>query len=590
MTAPPLPRLQQHLASRQIGALILPRADAHHVEWLAPGQNAVERLTGFTGSFGVLVVTPRSAVLCTSDIYAQSEQASLAVRGVETARISYSDPVWIAAQSAGPGGALAYDPLRTSIALHARLEAAAHAAGARLLAWADWDDTPPASAVSSAPAQVHPLIYAGVASAEKRRAAGAAIAEAGADAALISAADAVCWLLNLRGGDAPDTPLLFAFCLLARDGSARLFARLTQIGPAIASHLGPDVRIEPYEALEGALQAGGHTALLMDPDTASVQFADAARRGGARLILRPDPCDRLKGCKNPIEIAGARAAHRRDGLAVCRFLAWLDARFAAGDPPGEREAAAHIEGLRAQDPLFRSVSFATIAAAGPNAAAPHYRPRPAGEDRRPQPGELFLLDSGGQYLDGTTDVTRTIAHGRLDDERRARFTLAMQALIDASTLPFPAGARGIQLDAAARARFWREGLDFGHGLGHGVGSYLGVHEGPSRMRPSLEFQAPLEAGMILSIEPGCYVPGAYGLRHENLALVVAHAPIGAAPALAFETLTLVPFDRAALALERLSRAERGWLDGYHQTVRTALAADLRGDEQRFLLRATEPLG
>jgi Xaa-Pro aminopeptidase len=406
--------------------------------------------------------------------------------------------------------------------------------------------------------------------------------------------ESIAWLLNIRGGDVPHTPLPLSFAILRRDGSVNLFIDRRKLARGLDRHLGNAVTIEPPERLGPALDelarqlSSAGERVQVDPGTAASWIFDRLTQAGGRIHRAADPCLLPKACKNPVELDGTRAAHRRDGAAVTRFLAWL-AREAPKGELKEITASDRLEAFRREGELFRDLSFPTISGAGPNGAIVHYRAMPETE-RRLEPGSLYLLDSGAQYLDGTTDITRTIAIGAPSDEMRDRFTRVLKGHIALALTRFPKGTTGSQLDAFARRALWEKGLDYDHGTGHGVGSYLGVHEGPQRISKAVNTQ-PLLPGMIVSNEPGYYKTGAYGIRIENLVVVQPSSgeAEGGRDMLCFETLTLAPIDRALVARELLEGEEIAWLDAYHARVRDTLTPLVDRDTARWLEAATQPL-
>jgi Xaa-Pro aminopeptidase len=436
----------------------------------------------------------------------------------------------------------------------------------------------------------HDLRFAGRAAPEKRAEIAAALQRDGRDAAVVTDPASIAWLLNVRGADVPHTPLPLSYAVLHSDGDVDWFVEPLKLVPEIGAHLGNRVRVAPPDGFAPALAELGtrKARVLVDGATASVWVVDALERAGARVTRGQDPCALPKARKNEGELAGARAAHLRDGAALARFLAWLAAEAPQGDVD-ELAAAARLLGERRQGEHFRDTSFDTISGAGSNGAIVHYRST-AATNRRLAPGELYLVDSGAQYLDGTTDVTRTIAIGAAPAEARDRFTRVLRGHIALATQRFPRGTSGSQLDALARQFLWQAGLDFDHGTGHGVGSYLSVHEGPQRVSKVPNTVA-LEPGMIVSNEPGYYKPGAYGIRIENLVAVTPVEIAGAErPMLGFETLTLAPIDRALVEPRLMTRDEIGWLDAYHARVRKLVTPLLEAAAARWLDQATAPLG
>jgi Xaa-Pro aminopeptidase len=416
---------------------------------------------------------------------------------------------------------------------------------------------------------------------------GAAVARAGADQLLITAPESIAWLLNIRGSDVPFNPLPLGFALLGTDGHVRLFTDRAKLG---GLDFGNRVAVEAYEAFEPALEelGGRQQRLLVDSAYAAIGFADRFARSGGTVVEGEDPIPLARAIKNPVEVAGAFSAQRRDGAAMSRFLCWLmeDAVPAGTD---EVQAAAKLAALRAEDPLFRGLSFEAISAHGPNAAQPHYRTS-AETNRKLELGSVYLIDSGGQYLDGTTDVTRTIGLGDVPEHVQIQFTLVLKGMIALSQALFPDGTNGAQLDTLARAPLWRHGFDFDHGTGHGVGSYLCVHEGPCRIAKG-QSAVKLQPGMILSNEPGQYVPGSHGIRTENL-LVVEEAPMppwGERKLLRFGTLTLVPIDRSMVVKSLLDEGETAWLDAYHTRVLTEVGPLVDMRTRGWLERVCAPI-
>ncbi|MGL4289447.1 MAG: aminopeptidase family protein P, partial [Phreatobacter sp.] len=475
------------------------------------------------------------------------------------------------------GDRVGYDPRITSLSEAERWRDALAKAGAELVALDDnpidriWTDQP---ADPFASVHAHPLALAGEKSADKRARLGEEIARRGARATVLNQLDSIAWILNVRGGDTPSTPLVQSFLVLAADGHATWFVDQRKLTAGLAHHLGNGVTIRPIEAFaEGLKDLAGETVSI-EPDTATAWIEAQLQQAGAKVIRGVDPTVLPKARKNPAELAGTRKAHLRDGAAMVRFLAWFEAE-ALG--LSELQVMAKLEETRGEDPMYRGSSFTTIAGSGPNGAIVHYRATEA-TARPVETGTFFLLDSGGQYADGTTDITRTIPVGSVPRELKRHFTLVLKGHIAVATARFPKGTGGIAIDGFARRHLWANGLDFDHGTGHGVGSYLGVHEGPARISPLS--QVPLDAGMILSNEPGYYKTGSHGIRIENL-LVVREA--SAEGFLEFETITFCPIDRRAIDVGLLDPTERAWIDAYHARVAKVLARQLDGPALAWLV-------
>jgi Xaa-Pro aminopeptidase len=571
----------------------VPRADEHQGEYVPPSSARLPWLTGFTGSAGVAAVLSKSAALFIDGRYTL-QVVQETEPGLWAYRHLVNEPLtdWLAS-SLSPGERLGYDPWLHSTDEVARIKLAVEKAGATLEALdanpldAVWPDRP---APPLAPVVPHPLAYAGENAADKRERIAADLAKDGVDAAVIAAPDAVAWLLNIRGGDVEHSPLPLSFAILRADATVDLFIDRRKLTAGLDVHLGNAVAIREPDALGPALDAFGaeKKTVQVDP-TGAYWLYRRLEISGAKPKRAADPCALPRALKNATEIAGARAAHRRDGVAMARFLAWLD-DAAPGGTVDELGAAERLGDLRRENDLFRDFSFTTISGAGPNGAIVHYRSSPA-TNRRLEPGSFYLVDSGAQYLDATTDITRTVAVGAPNEEMRDRYTRVLKGHIALARCRFPRGTSGSQLDAFARHALWQAGLDFDHGTGHGVGSYLSVHEGPHRIS-KLPSAVALQPGMIVSNEPGYYKTGAYGIRIENLVLVVEAPPIpgGERPMLAFETLTRCPIDRRGIELRLMTGEEIAWIDAYHAAVRADLAAALDAKTRIWLERATAPLG
>ncbi len=590
-----LKSLRAELKRRGLAGFVVPRSDEHQGEYVPARAERLAWLTGFTGSAGTAVVLADKAAIFVDGRYTLQVEAEVDRALFEPKSLTDSPPDdWIAEQL--PEGAqLGYDPWLHTQDQAARLRTSAEKAGGQAVPCADnpldavWPDQPPAPL---APIVAHEMTFAGRSSAEKREAVAEAVAKKGAEAAVLTLPDSIAWLFNVRGGDVPRTPLPLSFAILAANGQADWFVDRRKLVSGLEGHLGNAVSLRAPEDLGAALDALGAAGkkVLVDPASAAAWTFERLSAAGAAIVKGADPCQMAKARKNQTELDGARRAHRRDGAALTRFLAWLAAEIGKGaNALTEIELAERLAAFRRENENFRDLSFDTIAGSGPNGAIVHYRVSEA-SNRTLGTGELFLVDSGAQYLDGTTDVTRTVAIGAPTAEMRARFTRVLKGHIAMATARFPKGTTGSQLDALARLPLWQAGLDFDHGTGHGVGSYLGVHEGPQRVS-KLPNRVPLEPGMIVSNEPGYYKAGAYGIRIENLVTVV-ESPRGDGEEkdmLAFETLTLAPIDRALIEPEMLSAEETAWLDAYHARVRETIGPLVDGETAAWLAAATRPL-
>jgi Xaa-Pro aminopeptidase len=453
-----------------------------------------------------------------------------------------------------------------------------------------WKDRPEAS---KAHLVVQSDQYAGKSAAEKRTEIGDWLAKHHADAAVLSALDSIAWAFNIRGQDVTHTPVALAYALVHADGTADLFVASEKIGPEVRQHLGNGVRLHERAAFESALSEFKGKTVVVDPERAVAAIFEALDKAGAKILPLRDPTILPKAIKNPAEIAGQKSAQERDGAAIAKFLHWVDDEAPKGDVD-ELKASDHLEALRRENPELRDLSFDSISGAGPNGAIVHYRSSEK-TNRKLEQGTLYLIDSGGQYVDGTTDITRTVPIGEPTAEMRDRFTRVLKGHIAIATAVFPKGTRGSQLDSFARRPLWEAGLDYAHGTGHGVGSFLSVHEGPQRISPVGSSQSggdePLQVGMILSNEPGYYKTGEYGIRIENLVLVVEREIEGAEKEmLGFETLTFAPIDRRLIDVEMLEPEELIWLNCYHAHVLARIGPKLSGADLAWLQQACAPIG
>jgi Xaa-Pro aminopeptidase len=588
LTSATLPVLRQELIRQGLDGFIVPRADEHLGEYVPAAAERLAWLTGFTGSAGMAVVLADMAAVFTDGRYvlqlAEQTEPDLWQRLHVTEQ---PPPAWLK-QHAPMEARIGYDPLLISEEGLARYTDI----GLDMVATAQnpidavWTDRPAAPA---APAEPHPLAYAGRSSQDKRADVAAVLREAKQDAVVLTDPASIAWLLNIRGNDVPFTPFALGFALLRADGATDLFMAPEKLSPETRAWLGNGVTVADRDALLPALQALQGKVVRVDAAGSPVWFAQQLQKARATVCPGADPCLLPKACKNDTEQAGARAAHRRDAVAVCRFLHWLSVTGPTGRET-EMSAAGRLLALRGQVDGFRGESFPAISGAGEHGAIIHYRVTE--ETNRPiAPNEVYLIDSGAQYPDGTTDITRTVWTGPGDppDSVRDRVTRVMQGHIALATAVFPTGVGGAHLDAFARRALWQVGLDYDHGTGHGVGSYLSVHEGPVSIS-RLSRPIPIAAGMILSNEPGFYLPNQYGIRLENLLLVQqADLPGATKPFLCFETLTLAPFDRRLLNPALMTQAEITWLNAYHARVLRVVGPDLGQAERDWLAKACAKL-
>ena len=574
------------LSHQGFAGFLVPRSDEHLGEYVPAGAERLAWLTGFTGSAGLAIVLPERACLFVDGRYVLQAAKQTDPALWERRHITDEPPAaWLSA-AAPPEARIGYDPRLMSEEALGRFTQA----GLSLQPCTNnpvdavWHDRPPPPPF---PAAIHPLQLAGLASAEKRGLVAEDLRRQKQDAAVVTDPASIAWLLNIRGADVPHTPLVLGFALVHAGSEVDFFVAGKKLPPEVRAWLGNGVAQHEPDTLGAALDALGGRRVRVDAAGSPAWFAQRLRAAGAEVVAGPDPCLLPKACKNEVEQNGARDAHLRDAAALCRFLHW----FAVGRPADitEMGVAERLEAFRAEQPDFRGNSFSAIAAAGEHGAIMHYRVD-AESDRKIRPDELFLLDSGGQYGSGTTDVTRTVwtGPGSPPAALQDRFTDVLKGHIAIATLVFPKGVGGVHLDAFARHALWQQGLDFDHGTGHGVGSYLSVHEGPVSLS-RLAKPVPLDAGMILSNEPGFYVPDQYGIRLENLLLVQPAAFAGGRPFLRMETLTLAPFDRTMIRAERLSDTERAWLDTYHARVLAEVGPRLDAPSRAWLAGACAKL-
>ena len=575
---------------RGLDGFLVPMADQYQNEYVPAAAQRIAWLTGFTGSAGMVVVLQDRAAAFTDGRYTLQIAEQVDGDLYERLHIGETPPAdWITANLA-VGGKLGFDSWLFAQDGVARYRKGAEAAGGELVAVTDnpldavWRERPDEPMALVVP---HDIAFAGETSSSKRTRLADDLAAADVAATVITAPDSIAWLLNIRGGDVPHSPLPLSLAILYGDGRVDLFLDPEKRGRGLTDHLGNEVSLEPAEAFAPALDALTGQPVQVDPGATASWVFTRLEAAKATIVRGTDPCQLPKAIKNEVELNGARAAHGRDGVALVRLLHWLSV-FGRQGELDELTVEAQLEAYRREGEHFRDLSFPTITGSGPNGAIVHYRVT-AESNRILGQGELYLVDSGAQYLDGTTDVTRTIAIGRPSDEIRDRFTRVLKGHIAIATTRFPTGTTGAQLDVLARHALWQAGLDFDHGTGHGVGSYLNVHEGPHSISKRQQMQD-LRPGMVVSNEPGYYKTGAYGIRIENLLVVRVAEIAGAERAmLEFETLTLAPIDRNAIARHLLTDPEKAWLNAYHQRVYNALSPHIDDPAREWLDEATRPL-
>lgn len=582
--------LRGELKRRGLDGFVVPRSDEHQNEYCPPSEERLAWLTGFAGSAGLAIILADEATIFVDGRYTVQVQEQVDTSVITPRHLINEPPETWLRQALKAGQKLGFDPRLHTIAETGRFSEACKAVGADWVAVANnpidsiWTDRPQPPLC---PVTLHDEALAGESAASKLERIRQRLKELHADAVFTNDAHAVAWALNIRGGDVAHTPLPLSFMLIPSEGAPTLFIDGRKLSNQIRDNLSALVSIAEPGQIERTLpDAIKAKTIRLDPNVVTERFARIATTAGAAIQRGPDPIALLRAVKNKAEQEGARAAHVRDGAAVTKFLAWL-ADHAPQGVASEISAAEALEGFRRETGRLKDVSFPSISSAGPNAAIPHYRVTWR-SNRLIEPG-LFLIDSGAQYEDGTTDVTRTVAIGEPTPLMRDRYTRVLKGVIAISRARFPKGTCGAQLDSFARAALWEIGCDYDHGTGHGVGSYLSVHEGPQRL--SKLGTTPLEAGMILSNEPGYYRPGEFGIRIENLVLVTDISITGAErPMLGFETLTFAPIDTAPIERALLTHDEIAWLDTYHATVREKLSALVDETTRKWLAAATSPLG
>ena len=590
-----LQALREELARRRLEGFVVPLTDEHMSEYVGAYAQRLAWLTGFQGSAGTAAILPAEAAIFVDGRYTLQVREQVSADQWSYQSVPQTSVAAWLSEHAPEGARIGYDPwLHTKTWVEQATRALAEK-GAVLVAV----DTNPVDTVwpdqplpSNARLVIQPDQFAGRSSAEKRQEIADWLAKAKADAAVLSALDSIAWTFNVRGADVDRTPVALAYALVNADGTADLFVAPEKIGEDVAQHLGNAVRLHPRDAFAGHLAQMKGKRVAADPERAVSAIFKSLTDAGATVLELRDPAVLPKAIKNAAEIAGQDSAQARDGAALSRFLHWLSVEAPKGGVD-ELSAAAKLLSFREQTGALRDLSFDTISGAGPNGAVVHYRVTPE-TNRRLELNSLYLVDSGGQYQDGTTDVTRTVAIGEPTAEMRDRFTRVLKGHIALARVLFPVGTRGSQLDTLARQYLWAAGLDYAHGTGHGVGSFLAVHEGPQRIAPGsggfVGGDEPLQAGMILSNEPGYYKTGEYGIRIENLVLVEPReVPGGEKKLLGFRTLTFAPLDRRLIDLDLLDRQERAWVDNYHAQVAALIGPQLDGEAADWLKAETAPL-
>ena len=587
--------LRAVLSQHDLAAYVVPKSDEYMLEYAPPSSERLAWISGFTGSAGLALVGRQSAALFVDGRYTTQAKRQAPEPVWEHHHLTESPPAAWIARTIQAGERVGHDPrLHTPTNLKAIRDAVA-TAGAVLtpvepnLIDLVWTDRPPEPL---APVELYPESLAGESSHSKRARMAAQLKSAGIQALVISAPESLVWLLNIRGGDLANTPLALGRAVLCADATLSLYMDSRKLGPAVLEYFAQQgagvISVAEASEFVHALIGLAQQRVRVDRASASEWLIEKLESVGARVDIGPDPCTLAKACKTPAEQGAIRAAHLRDGAALLRFLAWFDRTAPGGQT--EWTAAAKLAELRAGGKNYRGPSFDTISAFGPSSALPHYRASEASALPLAE-GNLYLVDSGGQYLDGTTDITRVTVIGAPTAEMRRRYTQVLKGHIALASAQFPAGTTGSQLDPFARQFLWRDGVDFDHGTGHGVGCYLGVHEGPHGIskRPS---DVELRPGMIVSNEPGYYKPGEFGIRIENLVLVIELQPQPAGAekvTLGFETLSVAPYERRLIDVALLTPEERAWVDAYHTRVRELLTPLVEAEAAEFLATATAPL-
>ncbi|MEZ8353979.1 aminopeptidase P family protein [Vibrio splendidus] len=590
ITAERVATVRAWLETNNLDAVIIPHEDEYLGEYVPAHNERLHWLTGFTGSAGAAVITRETAAIFVDGRYTVQVRKQVPAELFEYRHLIEEPALdWITS-SLAQGSKVAFDP-RMHTAAWLKGAQAKLAEKVELTTLSSnpidelWSDRPE-PVVSDVRLMATDAV--GQSSESKRAEIAGLLKAKGADAAILTELDSICWLLNIRGLDVSRLPVVLSNAIIHADESVDFFLDPARIPTGFEAHVGNGIRVSHPSELEARLQSLEGNNVSVDSGTSNAWYTLVLQNAGAHIIEAADPCLMPKAAKNATEIAGMKACHIRDGVAMAKFLSWIDAEVAQGNLHNEAVLADKVQSFREQDPTLMDLSFDTISAAGGNAAMCHYN-----HENQPEPGQLemntlYLVDSGGQYLDGTTDITRTIAIGQPSDEMIQQFTLALKGHIGIARARFPQGTRGFQLDILARQHLWAEGFDYDHGTGHGVGHFLSVHEGPQSISKKL-IDVPLVEGMVLSNEPGYYRADEFGIRIENLELVVELPTQGDFSVLTFESLTRCPIDKRNINVDLLTRPELAWLNDYHQKVWNDVSPLVEGDTLEWLRQSTTPL-
>jgi Xaa-Pro aminopeptidase len=584
--------LRQILRTQKLSGYIIPHADEHQSEYTPSYAKRLSWLTGFDGSAGLAAITLDEGSIFVDGRYRLQVRNQVNIQSFTPLKL-HQDTVedWFS-DKLQKGDVIGYDPWLHGKTWIDKVQKKLKPHGIKLKALHKnpideiWKDRP---RPSSARAVVHDERYSGEKASFKRERIAAIVKKEGADALVLTSLDSIAWLFNIRGTDVDCTPLVLSFAILYENAKAELYIDPKKVTVDVLAHLGDRVKLLPKDQFIDGLKRLGdkHRTVMVDPQKTHMAILDILTEANADLVTVDDPIQLAKACKNDVELKGTRDAHKRDAVAVCRFLCWLDQNASSGKHD-ELDAVDKLFEFRKQVPLFQGNSFDTISGAGPNGAIVHYRVTKE-TAKKLQNGMIYLVDSGGQYLDGTTDITRTITIGKPTEEQKDRFTRVLKGHIALAQARFPEGRTGAHLDALARKPLWNIGLDYDHGTGHGVGSYLGVHEGPQSIS-HLGFKVALKPGMILSNEPGYYKTDKYGIRIENLVIVhLSDYQEEERPMLTFETITLAPIDTRLINAHMMTASEITWLNIYHAKVREVVGPMLKGEEKQWLIDATESI-